>query len=94
MVTTVSEFASTPQVFLAAVERGKTVTVFRGGRPIARVVPIDTEDVPPYPTDPIGDNLDLPTFGEPGDMPPVDWSKGRFFRPPATPTTSRPPAEQ
>ncbi|MDQ8706902.1 hypothetical protein RCO28_31185 [Streptomyces sp. LHD-70] len=38
----------------------------RNGRPVARIVPADHTDVPPYPTSPIGD-IDLPEFdlGEP-----------------------------
>jgi prevent-host-death family protein len=77
MEATVREFKQNASRVFAAAERGETVTVFRNGRPIARVVPIEVKNVPPYPTDPIGDDLDLPVFGEPGDMAPVDWSKGR-----------------
>ncbi|MER6059886.1 type II toxin-antitoxin system prevent-host-death family antitoxin [Streptomyces sp. NPDC001792] len=44
--------------------RGETVTVTKNGTPVARVVPISDTDIPPYPTDPMGD-LDLPDLGLP-----------------------------
>ncbi|WP_309500684.1 type II toxin-antitoxin system Phd/YefM family antitoxin [Streptomyces shenzhenensis] len=39
---------------LAAAARGETVTVTRIGTPVARVVSITENDVPPFPTGPLG----------------------------------------
>ncbi|WP_327190820.1 type II toxin-antitoxin system prevent-host-death family antitoxin [Streptomyces xinghaiensis] len=45
--------------FLAAAERGETITVTRNGRPVARLVPYGSAEVPSYPPGPIGD-IELP----------------------------------
>ncbi|MEU0048370.1 type II toxin-antitoxin system prevent-host-death family antitoxin [Streptomyces sp. NPDC006309] len=50
---------------IAAAARGETVTVTKNGTPVARVVPIGDTDIPPYPTDPMGDIIDLPDLGLP-----------------------------
>jgi prevent-host-death family protein len=64
METTARDFNQKSSQILAAAARGETVTVTKNGVPVARVVPIGDEDVPPYPTGPIGDielpDLDLP----------------------------------
>ncbi|WP_240351025.1 hypothetical protein [Streptomyces olivoreticuli] len=38
--------------------------VIKNGRPVARFVPIEAHEVPPYPTDPMGD-IDLPRLDLP-----------------------------
>ncbi|MDB1088738.1 type II toxin-antitoxin system prevent-host-death family antitoxin [Streptomyces sp. ACA25] len=62
--TTARDFHQKSSEMLAAAARGETVTVTKNGVAVARVVPIADEDVPPYPTDPIGD-LVLPDLGLP-----------------------------
>ncbi|MFD3512018.1 type II toxin-antitoxin system Phd/YefM family antitoxin [Streptomyces sp. NPDC058657] len=64
METTAREFNQKASQILAAAARGETVTVTKNGVAVARVVPIDEEPVPPYPTDPMGDLL-LPDLGLP-----------------------------
>ncbi|MCD9145663.1 type II toxin-antitoxin system Phd/YefM family antitoxin [Streptomyces albireticuli] len=64
MEATAREFNQNSSQILAAAERGDTVTVTKNGRPVARLVPIDAHEVPPYPTDPMGD-IDLPQLGLP-----------------------------
>ncbi|GGN61853.1 hypothetical protein GCM10011579_028550 [Streptomyces albiflavescens] len=64
METTAREFNQKSSQILAAAARGETVTVTKNGTPVARVVPINDTEVPPYPTDPMGD-LDLPDLGLP-----------------------------
>lgn len=64
METTAREFNQKSSQILAAAARGETVTVTKNGTPVARVVPINDTEVPPYPTDAMGD-LDLPDLGLP-----------------------------
>ncbi|UQI46061.1 type II toxin-antitoxin system prevent-host-death family antitoxin [Streptomyces sp. HU2014] len=64
MEATAREFNQNSSQILAAAERGDTVTVTKNGRPVARLVPIDAREVPPYPTDPMGD-IDLPQLDLP-----------------------------
>ncbi|NMO36167.1 type II toxin-antitoxin system prevent-host-death family antitoxin [Streptomyces sp. GMY01] len=64
METTAREFNQRSSQILAAAARGETVTVTKNGVAVARVVPITDEDVPPYPTDPMGE-IDLPDLGLP-----------------------------
>ncbi|MER7930012.1 type II toxin-antitoxin system prevent-host-death family antitoxin [Streptomyces sp. NPDC096057] len=64
METTAREFSQKSSRILAAAARGETVTVTRNGTPVARVVPITENDVPPYPTSPMGD-IELPDLGLP-----------------------------
>ncbi|MFD8571574.1 type II toxin-antitoxin system Phd/YefM family antitoxin [Streptomyces sp. NPDC059639] len=66
MEATARELNQQSGAILDKVERGEEVTVTRNGRPVARIVPVDHTEVPPYPVTPIGD-IDLPEFdlGEP-----------------------------
>ena len=64
METTAREFNQKSSQILAAAARGETVTVTKNGVAVARVVPIASDDVPPYPTDPMGD-IELPDLGLP-----------------------------
>lgn len=64
MEATAREFNQKSSQILAAAARGETVTVTKNGTPVARVVPITEHDVPPYPTDPMGD-MELPDLGLP-----------------------------
>ncbi|MFJ3421994.1 type II toxin-antitoxin system Phd/YefM family antitoxin [Streptomyces sp. NPDC086082] len=64
METTAREFNQKSSQILAAAARGETVTVTKNGTPVARVVPITENDVPPYPTSPMGD-IELPDLGLP-----------------------------
>ncbi|MGI5380746.1 type II toxin-antitoxin system Phd/YefM family antitoxin [Streptomyces sp. CA-251387] len=64
METTAREFNQKSSQILAAAARGETVTVTKSGVAVARVVPISEEDIPPYPTDPMG-AIDLPDLGLP-----------------------------
>ncbi|MEU0603302.1 type II toxin-antitoxin system prevent-host-death family antitoxin [Streptomyces sp. NPDC006393] len=64
MEATAREFNQRSSQILAAAARGETVTVTKNGVAVARVVPITGDDIPPYPTDPMGD-LDLPELGLP-----------------------------
>ncbi|WP_406351748.1 type II toxin-antitoxin system Phd/YefM family antitoxin [Streptomyces sp. NBC_00658] len=57
--TTAREFNQNSSKILAAAERGDVITVTKNGRPVARVVPISESEVPPYPTDPMGE-IELP----------------------------------
>ncbi|MER7989421.1 type II toxin-antitoxin system prevent-host-death family antitoxin [Streptomyces noursei] len=64
METTAREFNQKSSQILAAAARGESITVTKNGVAVARVVPINEEDVPPYPTGPMGEiplpDLDLP----------------------------------
>ncbi|MGW8882965.1 type II toxin-antitoxin system Phd/YefM family antitoxin [Streptomyces sp. NPDC055749] len=64
METTAREFNQKSSQILAAAARGETVTVTKNGVAVARVVPIGDEDIPPYPTDPMG-LIELPDLGLP-----------------------------
>jgi prevent-host-death family protein len=64
MEATAREFNQKSSQILAAAARGETVTVTKNGTPVARVVPITENDVPPYPTSPMGD-IELPDLGLP-----------------------------
>ncbi|MBW1600984.1 type II toxin-antitoxin system prevent-host-death family antitoxin [Streptomyces sp. JJ66] len=64
METTAREFNQKSSQILAIAARGETVTVTKNGTPVARLVPVTGDDVPPYPTDPMGD-IDLPELGLP-----------------------------
>ncbi|WP_406726951.1 type II toxin-antitoxin system prevent-host-death family antitoxin [Streptomyces sp. GD-15H] len=64
METTARDFNQRSSQILAAAARGETVTVTKNGVAVARVVPIGPEDIPPYPTDPMGE-IDLPDLGLP-----------------------------
>jgi prevent-host-death family protein len=64
METTAREFNQKFSQILAAAARGETVTVTKNGTPVARVVPITENDVPSFPTDPMGD-MELPDLGLP-----------------------------
>ncbi|WP_369204909.1 type II toxin-antitoxin system Phd/YefM family antitoxin [Streptomyces sp. PU-14G] len=63
METTAREFNQKSSQILAAASQGETITVTKNGVAVARVVPI-ADDVPPYPTDPMGE-IDLPDLGLP-----------------------------
>ncbi|MGX2995844.1 type II toxin-antitoxin system Phd/YefM family antitoxin [Streptomyces sp. JNUCC 64] len=63
MEATAREFNQKSSQILAAAARGETVTVTKNGVAVARVVPIG-DDVPPYPTDPMG-LIELPDLGLP-----------------------------
>ncbi|MFD7546343.1 type II toxin-antitoxin system Phd/YefM family antitoxin [Streptomyces sp. NPDC059578] len=63
MKATAREFSQKSSQILAAAARGETVTVTENGVAIARVVPV-SDEVPPYPTDPMG-AIDLPDLGLP-----------------------------
>lgn len=54
METTAREFNQKFSQILAAAARGETVTVTKNGTPVARVVSITENDVPPFPTGPMG----------------------------------------
>ncbi|MDI3390326.1 type II toxin-antitoxin system prevent-host-death family antitoxin [Streptomyces sp. B-S-A8] len=64
METTAREFNQKSSQVLAAAARGETVVVTKNGVAVARVVPITDDDIPAYPTDPMGlielPELDLP----------------------------------
>jgi len=64
METTAREFNQKSSQILAAAARGETVIVTKNGTPVARVVPITENDIPPYPTSPMGD-IELPDLGLP-----------------------------
>ncbi|ORT60544.1 type II toxin-antitoxin system prevent-host-death family antitoxin [Streptomyces sp. CB03238] len=64
METTAREFNQKSSQILAAAARGETVTVTKNGTPVARVVPITENDIPSFPTDPMGD-IELPDLGLP-----------------------------
>ncbi|MBK3529559.1 type II toxin-antitoxin system prevent-host-death family antitoxin [Streptomyces sp. MBT67] len=64
METTALEFNQRSSQILAAAARGETITVTKNGTVVARVVPITDDDIPPYPTDPMG-AIDLPDLGLP-----------------------------
>ncbi|MFF2234063.1 MULTISPECIES: type II toxin-antitoxin system Phd/YefM family antitoxin [Streptomyces] len=64
METTARDFNQRSSQILAAAARGETITVTKNGTPVARVVPIGDDDVPPYPTDPMG-AIQLPDLGLP-----------------------------
>ncbi|OLO32742.1 prevent-host-death family protein [Streptomyces sp. MNU77] len=64
METTARDFNQRSSQILAAAARGETITVTKNGTPVARVVPIGDNDVPPYPTDPMG-AIHLPDLGLP-----------------------------
>jgi prevent-host-death family protein len=73
METTAREFNQNASKVLAAAERGERIVVTKNGRPVAILSPVTDETVPPYPTDPIGDD-DAPVFDS-GSV--IDWSAGR-----------------
>ncbi|GAA1363839.1 type II toxin-antitoxin system Phd/YefM family antitoxin [Streptomyces beijiangensis] len=66
MEATARELNQQSSTLLDRVEQGEEITVTRNGRPVARIVPMDHTEVPPYPTTAIGD-IELPEFdlGEP-----------------------------
>ncbi|MGW1745550.1 type II toxin-antitoxin system Phd/YefM family antitoxin [Streptomyces sp. NPDC002092] len=64
METTAREFNQKSSQILAAAARGETITVTKNGVAVARVVPIKADDIPAYPTDPMGE-IDLPDLGLP-----------------------------
>lgn len=64
METTAREFNQRSSQILAAAARGETVIVTKNGIAVARVVPITDDDIPPYPTDPMG-AIELPDLGLP-----------------------------
>ncbi|MFB7484753.1 type II toxin-antitoxin system Phd/YefM family antitoxin [Streptomyces anulatus] len=64
METTARDFNQRSSQILAAAARGETITVTKNGTPVARVVPIGDDDLPPYPTDPMG-AIQLPDLGLP-----------------------------
>lgn len=67
METTARDFNQRSSQILAAAERGETITVTKNGRPVARVVPIDADEVPPYSTEPMGD-MEIPDIGAGPDL--------------------------
>ncbi|NEA41586.1 type II toxin-antitoxin system prevent-host-death family antitoxin [Streptomyces sp. SID11385] len=64
MEATAREFNQKSSQILAAAARGETVVVTKNGVAVARVIPITDDDVPPYPTDPMGP-VDLPELDLP-----------------------------
>ncbi|WP_406243995.1 type II toxin-antitoxin system Phd/YefM family antitoxin [Streptomyces anulatus] len=64
METNARDFNQRSSQILAAAARGETITVTKNGVAVARVVPMGDDDVPPYPTDPMGD-IQLPDLGLP-----------------------------
>ncbi|MCT7356008.1 type II toxin-antitoxin system prevent-host-death family antitoxin [Streptomyces sp. 15-116A] len=64
METTAREFNQKSSQILAAAARGETITVTKNGVPVARVVPIKADEIPPYPADPMGE-IALPDLGLP-----------------------------
>ncbi|MFE9013678.1 type II toxin-antitoxin system Phd/YefM family antitoxin [Streptomyces cyaneofuscatus] len=68
METTAREFKQKSSQILAAAEHGETTTVTKNGTAVARVVPVTDDDIPPYPTDPMGalalPDLDLPDLSD------------------------------
>ncbi|WP_449063304.1 type II toxin-antitoxin system Phd/YefM family antitoxin [Planomonospora algeriensis] len=69
METTAREFNQQSARILAAAERGETIAVTKNGRHIATLVPAHrTEPPPPFPTDPMGEEDDLPLFDGPPDL--------------------------
>ncbi|MFC4060586.1 type II toxin-antitoxin system Phd/YefM family antitoxin [Planomonospora corallina] len=69
METTAREFNQRSARILAAAEHGETVAATKNGRHIATLVPADQmEPPPPFPTDPMGDDDDLPLFDGPPDL--------------------------
>ncbi|MYW70377.1 type II toxin-antitoxin system prevent-host-death family antitoxin [Streptomyces sp. SID8379] len=67
MEATARDFNQRSSQILAAAERGETITVTKNGRPVARVVPIDADEVPPYSTEPMGD-MEIPDIGTGPDL--------------------------
>ncbi|MEY9997671.1 prevent-host-death family protein [Streptomyces sp. V4I8] len=68
MEATAREFNQQSSQILAAAERGETVTVTKNGRPVATVAPYRESEIPPYPTGPIGDSVDIPELDLGGDL--------------------------
>jgi prevent-host-death family protein len=69
MEATAREFNQQAAKILAAAERGATVAVTKNGRHIATLVPADpAEPAILYPTDPMGEDDDLPLFDGPADL--------------------------
>lgn len=64
METTARDFNQRSSQILAAAARGESITVTKNGTAVARVVPMGDDDVPPYPTDPMG-AIQLPDLGLP-----------------------------
>ncbi|MFD7897079.1 type II toxin-antitoxin system Phd/YefM family antitoxin [Streptomyces sp. NPDC059743] len=66
---TAREFNQQSARILAAAEQGRPIAVTKNGRHIATLVPAEqAEPVTPYPTDPMGDDDDLPLFDGPPDL--------------------------
>ncbi|MET9787732.1 type II toxin-antitoxin system Phd/YefM family antitoxin [Streptomyces canus] len=59
---TAREFNQNASNILAAAERGKRITVTKNGRRVAILSPVTDEEVPPYPTDPMGEDGDMPVI--------------------------------
>ncbi|ARX87174.1 MULTISPECIES: type II toxin-antitoxin system Phd/YefM family antitoxin [Streptomyces] len=68
METTAREFNQKSSQILAAAERGETITVTKNGRPVATIAPYREAEVPPYPTGPIADSIDIPELDLGGDL--------------------------
>ncbi|MEW1720987.1 type II toxin-antitoxin system prevent-host-death family antitoxin [Streptomyces sp. NPDC093109] len=66
---TAREFNQQSARILAAAEQGHAIAVTKNGRHIATLVPADHSDpIPLHPTDPMGDDDDLPLFDGPADL--------------------------
>ncbi|MFJ8541935.1 type II toxin-antitoxin system Phd/YefM family antitoxin [Streptomyces sp. NPDC093586] len=75
METTARDFNQNASRILAAAERGERITVTKNGRPVAILSPVAEEQpVPAHPTDPMGDDDDIPVFHS-GST--IDWAEGR-----------------
>jgi len=64
MTVTAREFNQHSSQMLAAAARGEAVTITKNGVAVARISPVSDDDIPAYPTDPIGE-IDLPDLGLP-----------------------------
>lgn len=64
MEITAREFNRRASRILAAAAHGETITITKNGAAVARVVPVADDDIPPYPTDPMG-AIGLPDLGLP-----------------------------
>ncbi|MBO0855777.1 MAG: type II toxin-antitoxin system prevent-host-death family antitoxin [Nocardia sp.] len=64
MTVTAREFNQRSSQILAAAARGETVTITKNGVAVARISPVSGDEIPDYPTDPIGE-IDLPDLGLP-----------------------------
>ncbi|OKK02085.1 type II toxin-antitoxin system Phd/YefM family antitoxin [Streptomyces sp. CB02400] len=74
METTARDFNQNASRILAAAERGERITVTKNGRLVAILSPVAEDPVPDHPTDPMGDDDDIPVFRS-GSR--IDWSEGR-----------------